>query len=78
MQTLYATDNKDTSLKEISRLQRRSIKKELNWYDEKYTPRGKAMATAYLSGDHTMKEIADWFGVHYSTVNRAVKKVENA
>lgn len=78
MQTLYATDNKDTSLKEIPRLQRRSFKKELNWYDEKYTPCGKAMATAFLSGDHTMKEIADWFGVHYSTVNRGVKKVENA
>ena len=23
-----------------------------------------------------MKEVADWFGVHYSTVSRAVKKNE--
>lgn len=31
------------------------------------------MAEAYLSGNFTMKEIGRHFGVHYSTVSRAVK-----
>jgi len=31
------------------------------------------MALAHLSGDHTMKAIAEHFGVHYVTVSRAVR-----
>ena len=34
------------------------------------------MALAYTSGDYTMKEVSEWFGVHYSTVSRAVKLFE--
>ena len=36
-----------------------------------------AMARAYLSGGHTMKAIAEHFGVHYATVSRAVRRYEN-
>jgi predicted DNA-binding protein YlxM (UPF0122 family) len=32
------------------------------------------MALAYLSGDYSMKAIADEFDVHYTTVSRAVKE----
>lgn len=35
-----------------------------------------AMARAYLSGQFRMQEIASFFGVHYSTVSRAVKGYE--
>jgi putative transposase len=35
-----------------------------------------AMAAAYATGDYTMQEIASCFGVHYSTVSRAVKQAE--
>ena len=38
--------------------------------------RKRAMAQAYLSGNFTMKEIAEHFGVHYSTVSRAVRAEE--
>ena len=34
----------------------------------------EAMAQAYLSGGHTMKAIAEHFGVHYATVSRAVRR----
>ena len=30
------------------------------------------MAVAYATGDYTLQAIADAFGVHYSTVSRAV------
>lgn len=33
-----------------------------------------AMAAAYRSGDYTMKQIADYFGVHYAIVSRAVRR----
>jgi REP element-mobilizing transposase RayT len=61
------------ALKEVSRVQRRPIAKTLDWYEQNEAAPKVAMAMAYLSGDYTMKEIAEWFGVHYSTVSRAVK-----
>ena len=39
-------------------------------------PRDKAIALAYLSGQHTMAAIADHFGIHYTTVSRLVKAYE--
>lgn len=65
-------------LKEVPRLQRRSITKALEWYEKTYESRKDAMAQAYFSGNYTMKEISSWFKVHYSTVSRAVRKIENA
>jgi len=65
------------NLKEVTRLQRRPMAKSLNWYQENTEDPKKAMALAYLSGDYSMKEIAAWFGVHYSTVSRAVKSCES-
>ncbi len=35
------------------------------------------MALAYGTGDYTMKEIGEAFGVHYSTVSRAVRHFED-
>jgi len=34
------------------------------------------MARAYVSGAYSMKEIGDFFGVHYMTVIRAVRRFE--
>lgn len=77
IQAFYSPDNKDISLQEVPRVQRRSVTRDLKWYEGRYRMREKAMTEAYLSGDYTMKEIATCFGVHYSTVSRAVHKAEN-
>jgi len=34
------------------------------------------MSEAHLQYGYTLKEIAEYIGVHYSTVSRAIKKVE--
>jgi transposase len=34
------------------------------------------MARAFQTGVYSMQEIADYFGVHYSTVSRAVRRME--
>ena len=64
------------TLKEVSRLQRRPIAKSPKWYKQNATTLKEAMALAYLSGNYSMKEIAEWFEVHYSTVSRTVKEYE--
>lgn len=63
------------SLEEIPRAQRRAITQLLAYFEASY-PRNEAMARSYLSGQHTMVAIAKHFGVHYSTVSRAVKELE--
>jgi putative transposase len=64
---------KDADLGEIPRMQRRAVAKPLAVYESAGNDRDRAIAMAYASGDYTMKQIAEHFGVHYSTVSRAVK-----
>jgi len=61
-----------TDLKEVPRMQRRPLAQTLGYYSRAYTHPKQAMVAAYSSGDYSMKQIADRFGVHYSTVSRAV------
>ena len=65
-----------TSISEIPRVQRRPMAKPLAHYRGIHPDRSVAMAQAYATGDYTMQEIADCFGVHYATVSRAVRKYE--
>jgi putative transposase len=62
-------------LDEVSKIQRRPIAGDLADFRAAY-PRHEAMARAYSSGAYTMKDIADYFGVHYMTVSRAVERFE--
>ena len=71
-------DSKKDQLDEINRLQRRPMAHPLSWYRDNYPDKRQAMAEAYQSGDYTMKEISQYFRVHYSTVSRAVKSREKA
>ena len=64
---------KEQDLSEIPRKQRQQPRKSLSSYAERY-PRNKAMRLAYDSGEYTLKVIADYFGVHYSTVSRVVNQ----
>jgi len=59
---------------EIPKLQRRAMAKPLKWYEENSESRNQAIVSAYASGDYSMKQVSDWFGVHYSTVSRVIKK----
>ena len=74
MQNKIATDR---DLSEVPQVQWRSRAKPLSYYAHRYQSRQHAMATAYATGAYTMKAIADYFGVHYSTVSRAVKQAES-
>ena len=65
-----------TDLSEIPRAQRRSKAKPLQYYESQYKDKKRGMVNAYTTADDTMKEIAEYFQVHYSTVSRAIKKAE--
>ena len=63
------------SLAEVPRAQQRPKAEPLETYAGD-PDRRRGMARAYLSGDYTMKAIAEHFGVHYATVSRAVRRYE--
>lgn len=63
---------------EFPKTQRRPWARPLGHYRKKFRSRDEAMAKAYLSGVYNMREIADYFGVHYMTVSRAVRQFEAA
>jgi len=63
-------------LREVPRAQRRPLARSLGQYQRTYPGRREAMARAFLTGVYSMQEIADHFGVHYSTVSRAVRWFE--
>jgi len=64
-------------LREISKAHRRTMALTLEEYQQRYSERNVAMAQAYLSGAYTMAEIGEYFGVHYMTVSRAVRRFES-
>jgi hypothetical protein len=57
------------ALSEVSSSQRRPMPKGIAYYEQNAGNRNTAIARAYLSGGHTLKEIGDYFGLHYSTVS---------
>jgi len=57
---------------EIPQAQRRPLPLPLSDYEALTCSPEAAMAAAYASGGYTMAQIAAYFGVHYSSVSRAV------
>jgi putative transposase len=60
----------DITLDESPVAQRRAVPKSLKYYESRYTNRNEAIVMAYRGGGYSMKEVGDYFGVHYSRVSR--------
>jgi len=72
----HIPDDKD--LREIPQLQKRPLAKRLTYFKESYGNRDVVIVKAFESGGYRMKEIGDYFDLHYSTVSRIVKRAGNA
>jgi len=67
--------------KEIPREQRYAGRPSLNelFKDKKIKPqraKDEAVYAAYIQHGYRMKEIAEYLGIHYATISRAVRRVE--
>lgn len=58
----------DKDLSKIPMLQRKGVPKLLKIYKEIADNRDLAILNAYTSGGYSMKEIGEYFGLHYSRV----------
>ena len=74
---VYLEERKE--VKEIPRIERFAIRKGLNeifrGIREK-KERNTRIYTAHIEYGYSLKEIADWLGVHYSTISKAIKNME--
>jgi len=64
------------TLDDVPMLQKRAVPKPIDYYENKYKNENVAITKAFLSGGYTLKEIGAYFGKHYTTVSRIVKRNE--
>ena len=67
----FIDDEKELS--EIPMAQRKAIPKPFKEYEKASNTRDEAIVNAYASGGYSMKEVGDYFGLHYSRVSRILK-----
>ncbi|GMQ88628.1 MAG: transposase [Gammaproteobacteria bacterium] len=68
----------DKDLSEIPSAHKRPLAKTLEYYDNQYPNRNSSIIKAYASGGYSMKEIGDYYNLHYSRVSRIVKSTVKA
>ena len=62
------------TLSEVPYKQRRKPAKSLTFYRDRYDSIEAAVCAAFRSGGYTQKAIADFFGLHYSTVSKMITR----
>lgn len=71
---LHDKENVKEILRKQRYINRLSLKEVLNYQNK--NQRDHAIYIAHLQHAYTLKEIAEYLGIHYTTVSRAVKRVE--
>jgi len=66
------------NIDEVPSGQRRKLPKSLLAIEKSSKSRNDAIYESFQSGGYTMKSIADYFGVHYSTVSKVIKTMETS
>jgi REP element-mobilizing transposase RayT len=72
MLQVIAKDKK--TLADIPQLQRRKLPKSLDEYCNQENSRNEAIRAAFNSGGYTMKQIGEYFKLHYTSISRIVKQ----
>jgi putative transposase len=68
----HISDDKDLS--EIPSSQKRPLAKPMSYYRNKFVNRDDAIVAAFESGGYNMKQVGDYFGLHYSRISRIVRR----
>ena len=63
------------NLIDIPKIQYKTEKYTLEQIERKAGTRNEVIHFAYKSGQFSLKEIGDYFGLHYSTVSKILKKL---
>jgi hypothetical protein len=66
------------NLQEVPSSQVRQVAKPLSYYQSLSTNRDEVVYLAYQSGGYKMNEIGRYFDLHYSSVSKIIKNIENS
>ena len=78
VERMQAILDPDASLDDIPAIQKRAPRKLMSFYEGRAKTRDQAILEAYQSGGYKMKELADYFSLHYSSVSKIIRKLENS
>jgi len=73
VEEMQAMIDGDGDLGEIPSSQRRPVPKPIRDYESLSSSRDEAIIMAYCSGGYTLKDIGNYFGLHYSTISGIVR-----
>jgi len=73
VENVQAHIDREKELSEIPASQRRPVARSLEYYEQHNPTRNHAIIEAYRSGGYTLKQIGDYFELHYSTVSGIVR-----
>ena len=72
VEKMQALVDSGKDLREVPLKQRRAVPKPLSHFSKSERSRDEAIVAAYASGGYSMKEIGDYFGLHYSYVSKII------
>ncbi len=67
-----------SDLREVPQAKAQPAARPLAHFAREYADRDTAIAAAYASGAYTMKQIGDYFGLHYSRISKIVRLADDA
>jgi hypothetical protein len=75
---MQALIDPEKSLAEVPLGQKRKMAKPLGDYQMQYRSRDDAIYQAYRSGGYKMAELAEYFGLHYSSISKIIRRLEDS
>lgn len=76
VEKLHARIDCDKDLSEIPSSQRRPMPLKLSEYERTSSSRNAAIVSSYKGGGYSLKEIGEYFNLHYSRVSKIVKEAK--
>ena len=74
VERMLAHVDAEKNLSEVPKAQRKRKQKSIDEFIQQSSSRNEAITAAYRSGDYTLAQIGDYFGLHYSTVGGIVRR----
>jgi putative transposase len=78
VQAMQSHIDNEKDLSEIPNSQKTPKPKTLGQYEKLAANRNEAIELSYASGGYSMKEIGDYYGLHYSRISRIIGLIEKA
>jgi hypothetical protein len=76
VETIKSKIDSGKDLSEIPKSQKRSKPKSLSHYEKQAKTRNDAIMASYASGGYSMKEIGEYYGLHYSWISRLLTEAD--